>query len=237
MDLLGGFDFGRLIRMFLPGVVVLGGIVLFLDAFYALLPSTPGPGAAVIHYALGRQTFLLATSIPLSLICGLLVNSFIFVTNLSGFVGGAREQPEPMMGLVTQLIADCDREGAKATLQTLTRDWTEKDLSIESFLLPILTPERIVYLKGHFYYYGQFNLAFGLAIMFAELAAATWMSVYWHTRYNQGSTFLWFLVASAAVCFGLVFLLYHSARKNILGNRRVDLSFYVGALCLPKCGG
>ena len=42
MDLLGKFDFGRIIRMFLPGIILLSAITLISDALYALVSTDYG---------------------------------------------------------------------------------------------------------------------------------------------------------------------------------------------------
>lgn len=235
MDLLGGFDFGRLIRMFLPGIVVFVGLIFAADAIHELIRSTETPSHAVLQLVKEYQTIFLAASIPSSLICGLLVNSVMFVTNITRLAGNTAERRKLSITMIEELVAHCDKQGIATRLLEITPDWAKEKLSLESFLLPILTPDRILYLKGHFYYYLQFDIAFALSVLILEASGITWMIVYWNEPKSHGYTFVWILIISIVVCGALVTLLYKSAQRNYHGNLRADLSLYLGALCLTNC--
>jgi hypothetical protein len=231
MDLLGKFDFGRVIRMFLPGIIFLSALILIADAWYALVASD----YALLKLMAANQPISIALALPLALICGLLVNTIMFVTNVTSLVGPTRGRRAMNQQMVTELMSYGDGTGMARKLFSLIPEETQGSLSLEAFLLPVLSPERIIFIKEYFHFYMHFNIAFCLSITTTEVSIIFWMLVY---RMKLGlSTFaFWFLFfTSIFVWVALAALLYIAAKRNYKGNQRVDLSFYLGTLCLVNC--
>ena len=74
MNLFGAFNFGKLIKTFLPGFVVLVGLSLAADGVFV---SVSGK-VTWLAWALNQPVFSSFASIPLSLICGILSNIVFF---------------------------------------------------------------------------------------------------------------------------------------------------------------
>ena len=109
----------------------------------------------------------------------------------------------------------------------------ERDnLSLETFLLPVIPPDRLLFLKQHYYYYFCFDIAFGLSLTALEAALLVWMSVYRLSFAVEARAF-WILFATSILTWiALATILYLAAKKNYIGKVRADLTFYIGTLCL-----
>jgi hypothetical protein len=231
MDLLGKFDFGRIIRMFLPGIIFLLALTLIADALYALVSTD----YALLRLIAANQPISIALTIPLALICGLLVNTIMFVTNITAKIRPTEGRRVLNQQMVIELMNYGDGTGMARKLYSLIPEETRECLSLEAFLLPVLSPERILFIKEYFYFYMHFDIAFGLSVTVMEASLIFWMLVY-RLKLGIGAFAFWFLFfTSIVVWFALASVLYIAARRNYRDNLRVDLSFYLGTLCLVNC--
>lgn len=231
MDLLGKFEFGRLLRMFLPGIVLLSGLIFSADALYAILVRD----YALLKLIAANQPISLALSLPLSLICGLLVNTVMFVTNITAKIGPTKNRRALNTKMIAELISYGDTTRMATKLFALVPEDMRESLSLETFLLPVLSAERILFVKEYFYYYLQFDIAFGLSFTALEASIVGWMLAY-RLKLGISAFAFWILFfTSVLIWIAITTILYKAAKRNYVGNVRADLSFYLGTLCLVNC--
>lgn len=226
MDLLGTFGFGRLIRTFLPGSVILFAVALAVDGVLYLI----GVSYSVMGWVQEHEVLGTACAIPLALIFGVLSNTLSFMylrpyiikkpykRELADFV---RDEAEIIDHLVNK--------HASRVLPPALVNLTKNQISTIFFALPYTSAENTAFLLDSYWYFheSQLNLAFATITLCAAI-------LFYLVAYG---VFAWLglgrsiVVVSLLLIFTIFIVLafIKAAQTNYREHTRKRLSLILGA--------
>ncbi|MDP5182333.1 hypothetical protein QOZ88_06755 [Blastococcus sp. BMG 814] len=225
--MLGGMAFSRLIKTFLPGLIM----ALSFVGYYDLVASIGAPPETFLHDVLARNVGLAATVlVPASLFLGLLSNMLVFLRlqrPRRNRTGERQRNMDALSALEDEIKLDhWRRSRAEFGWPPLTDDEAAAEaklLNVDYLLHPAVTGERMAQLKDSYWYYMEFQRNSVLAL---GLALPPLMAV----AYGEGSASgaaagVAGAAAVAAVASLVFFLLTRGARENAyqFQRRRVSL--------------
>ena len=225
MNVFGSFSFGRLIKTFLPGFMILLAGIGYGEAF--LLFS--GNDNAIIEIATENPVFFVAFSIPFSIIFGIFTNTVTFSYGLDLLVrrhhqkenGEFYEYESTLKSSALKHYADClfENEG--------TRNQFMKYCDFQYFTLRTLPLEKFLFLEDSYWYYLEFQLntilalCFGAPVFIGTLSLFLWSQVF--------SNLTRCVILSFAVLLGFCCLriLLKAARINFDRYKKKNLSLLI----------
>ena len=226
------FSFGKIIKTILPGSILAAGLVLLLEALYSW---RFGPKNSLLVMLADEQwlTAFTASLVPLSLILGFLLNTWVWFF----FNGVMRREvqrllkPEVFPTIRQKLsdelwrqISSCIGEPGK----TFDRaDYPGRE-SLEYFYLPVVSLERLNYLwESYFSWYEfQINTAFALLISMPSVIFLAWVKL----PDAHGEHFSRGAGALAVFVLLLFWWLWVAARKNRAEYERDLMLLVAGSL-------
>lgn len=229
MNVFGAFNFGRLIKTFLPGVMLLLGVVLILDAASYWLNQPPHRLARLIA---AQGLIATALAVPLSLILGIFCNMVFYAYANDRLIRQKFKTDEPVLhGFKEHLLARVIEHLEKQdTIPKEKLAAIRGHLDLEALLLPKIDLAKLVFLQESYWYYLEFQLNILLAIVFVAFSS----SIHIFTYASVEKIGLWgagALIASGIVvtCIGCRMCIV-SARKNYRSHIAKTNSYYLSLL-------
>ena len=175
MNIFGAFTFGRLIKTFLPGIVLFAASLLYLDTILTLL----GADFVVTRWAIDNPILTTVATVPASVILGIFLNTIVFGGLLDTLV---RKPVDTKMaefnGKRDQVIdATIDKSGLKELIEPDLMQYFRKKLDFEAFLLPRTDLNKLVFLQESYWYYLEFQINIALAAGYGSVGLIAWYTV------------------------------------------------------------
>ena len=226
------FSFGKIIKTILPGSILAAGFALLLEAFYSW---RFGPEKSLLVMFANEKwlTAFTASLVPLSLILGFLLNTWVwfFFNGLMRREVQRQLKPEVFPKL-RQKLSDELWQKISAYLAEPGKTFDRADYpsreSLEYFYLPVVSLERLNYLcESYFSWYEfQINTAFALLISMPSVILLAWVKL----PDLHGTLFLRGAGALAVFVLLLFWWLWIAARKNRTEYERDLLLLVAGSL-------
>lgn len=227
VNLLGSIDFGRSVKTYLPGSVILVSLAGLVDCAFALLTGAPVLGP----WSVENSVIAGVVAIPASVILGLLSNTLFFHFLHERLVERAVRAKHP----------DLDRaasEFRKAVIQDKVQSLPEsyrsqvleRAVDVDALLLSdVSLPARAI-TKEEFWFYLEFqvNMALGVTVAWLAVVCTTLLK-----RADLGlDTLAWLILVLLLTAFlaSAVCTLVGAARKNYYYYQKRLLSLHVAAV-------
>jgi len=228
MNVFGTFTFGRLIKTFLPGTVLFASALLYLDAVANLF----GLDFSVINWAIGNPILTTLATIPGSIILGILLNTVVFGGLLDVLVRQPVNSEMSEFNVLRDSIVDCTLNTSETNtlIPSDIYDTFKEHVDFDSFMLPRVDLDKLVYIRESYWYYLEFQVNVALASVFSLTGV-----FFWWIRHDTvvGLTAGPALVLAAALILvtGLVFVaLIRAARLNYMRHKKKLLSLWIGQM-------
>lgn len=224
MNPIGAFSFSRILKTFLPGFMALLGVWLGLDArFYWLYQTLP-----IWHWVQANASAAMFASVPLSLACGMILNTLSFSYLLDPLIRTPYHKKHPGFATFWAGVGKHVRakaEGLPQAPQAAPHYW-----DLEYFLLPIVPMDKYTFLEESYWYYMEFSLNFILALALDTLAALfAFLAWFRHEPPTRG--FPWIsLILMVGVVIPLFRTMLSSARRDFEKHNAKKLSLLLGSL-------
>lgn len=226
------FSLGKVIKTILPGSILSGGLILLVEGIWQW--KVVEGGSLVVKLADKEWlTTITAALIPISLILGFLLNTFVWLllnrrvrsevdAKLSGtaFPEIRRKLSGELWEKISQHLGDSSR-GLKQ-LGYPSRE------SLEYFYLPVVSLDDLNYLwESYFSWYEfQINTACAIALSTPFVIFLLWMRIY----EKDQAIFLISALGLLVVVFLLCWALWHAARENLIEYEKDLMLLIVGSL-------
>lgn len=245
MNVLSPFSFAKLIKIFLPGFILVGGLVLLVDIFYqSLCPGAAGLLVRMLHEPTSTNVVLL--TVPVSLIAGLILSSFVWRFWNTRFRNRVAEdfkatyEGEILEALHQALPFHFCRsltESFSPELELSPSQFAEQDIAPEYFYLPFMNLDHLMYLHESYFSWCEFNnncaIALCIFVPISSLYVVLTAWVFNPSAMTLGSKIVLticcvaFLVGGVLLCRFLTRLAYDNLLRYY--KRRNDL--IIGSLC------
>jgi hypothetical protein len=234
MNLFGAFNFGRLIKTFLPGFVILIGLCLVIDSSIVLATSN----RLFLKWIERDAVLLTLISIPLSLICGIVSNMVCFTFVTDKLIRLPYNRENAALNNLQESVSNWVNEhcASKDKLNPTILNEFKNYFDLEYFLLPIIKLEKLSYLQESYWYYLEFQLNITLASIFFALAAISWSALYFPVLGLSCRAYLCLVVAFSSLVAFVALLSVKAARLNYDRHRRKLISFLIGTIYTPNNG-
>jgi hypothetical protein len=226
------FSFGKIIKTILPGSILSGTLFLIADTLWLRFYQTSLLAAIIAKEA---TTIAGAALVPVSLILGFLLNTFVwmYVNKIVRTRVDAQLAATPFAALRDALCERMRREiegelGAART-QLCAGQWTGR-LTLEYYFLPAVTVEHLTYLWESYFSWYEFQLN-----TICALAVACTVSIgvlFARAPFGTGTIVLVSLglaLLSAATCR----MLWRSAIRNMVSYEKNLVVMITRAVSAP----
>lgn len=232
MNIFGAFNFGRLIKTFLPGFVILIGLYLFIDESIFIASSR----TIFLQWISQNATLLAFVSLPLSLICGIISNMIFFTFLTDKLVRNPYNKANADINKIQETIATRvnDRYSSEGKLPRELFEDYKKHIDLEFLLLPLVKLEKLIFLQESYWYYLEFQLNISLATVFFAVAAISWSAVHYSTLGFSPCSYFCLLVAFLLMVILVTLISLKASRLNYDRHRRKLLSLLIGAIHAPE---
>jgi hypothetical protein len=169
MDLLGTFGFGRLIRTFLPGSVILFAVALAIDGALYLIVGVP---YGVVRWMQEHEVLGTACAIPLALIFGVLSNTLSFMYLRPHIIKKPYKRDSADFVRNEEKIFDyLINTHVSRVLPRKLANLVENQISMLFLALPYASAENTAFLLDSYWYFheAQLNLAFATITLCAAI--------------------------------------------------------------------
>ena len=232
MNLLGTFSFGRVIKTFLPGFVILFAVTLFTETIIRVLH--PSPTQSLWEFLSQNSVLTSFIAIPLSLICGIFSNMALFVFFTDAIIRGPfKRGNEEFFQLQTQIFDKLYKviSDSNTLPRKLAHAFRNSEaLDMEYLLLPIVPVEKLLFLQESYWYYLEFQLNMSLATVLLAIGGISWSLSNFSMLGISWASYV------AATCLGafftafLVILSLKAARRNYARHIQKLLNLLLGSV-------
>ena len=227
MNVIGSFDFGRIIKTLLPGLVFIAALIALMDCAIILLRGS----SLITPWIAANTTLAGVMAVPLAITLGLLSNTLFFYV-LHGqliqrplhsrYPDLLKAEEELRQAAIEEMINELPTPYRSNSLKTAT--------DAGALLLPHMNLSALAITREGFWFYLEFQLNMALGIVFAWLATiSTTFIARTHLGLTVGSWIITSVVLSV-VSVSLVMMLIGAARMNYYYYRRRLLSLRIAAL-------
>lgn len=227
MNVIGSFDFGRVIKTLLPGLVILAAISALIDSAITLSRGTP----LIAPWAAANTAIAGVLAAPLAVTLGLLSNTLFFYLLHERLIERALRSSYPdLCKAEVEFKKAVVTEKINALPIACQSEALETAIDAGALLLPDMNLSALAITRKGFWFYMEFQLNMALAIVFA------WPAIVFTTfvaRADLGLATQEWIIASVVlstlfVC--LLLMLIGAARTNHYCYRRRMLALRVAAL-------
>jgi hypothetical protein len=228
MNVLSSLNFGKVLKIALPGFVATLGLGLAIDAGLALVSAKPHVFLSWMEREPVLASFL---AIPAVILAGLTINAILFTYLLDRLVrhpydAEHREFLAAQDDVFRELISSTLE--SRAILEPPTRANFARHVDAGAFLLPTVDLQRFLYYQESYWSYLEFSLN-----MIIALAAAAGALCFWATVNVNGLSVTWWrvligLAVATVFLAALAMLFLVAARQNYKKHRAKFLSLFVG---------
>lgn len=216
MNLFGAFNFGRLIKTFLPGFIFLIATLGYIAIFNYYLAGQE----KILAYCASNPVLFIGVSIPTSIILGIFSNIVFFTYGTTRLIREKHEKKNRDFYKFKNKIYSSVKEyfANKFTQDHETNEQFYKNCDVEYLLFRELPLDKLVFLQESYWYYLEFqiNIYLGVWYIFPLSTMILW------SFYNK------FLVIPDIIFFMfLLRLLISSARLNYDKHQRKHLSLLI----------
>lgn len=170
MNVLGVFTFGRLIKTFLPGLILFSSLLIYVEIIGFVLFGK----LTLSRLILGDSALFITLLIPSSIIAGIFSNTLFFAYANDFFISGhhRREYPEfyEFEKHITKLIKQ--QISTDIGVPEYLRPGFERYLDVGHFVLDKTPLDKLIFLQESYWYYMEFQVNGILATIFAAPAIA-----------------------------------------------------------------
>ncbi len=227
MNLFGTFNYGRLIKTFLPGLILFVALCLYMDIILKYSISN----YRFLSYVQNNPVLFSVILIPFSIILGIFSNTFFFtfathylinkhhISNNNGFYDFKSKHIDRISRSI----------GSKIGLKDDMLEEFISNIDVSAFLLNKTDVSKIAHIKDSYWYYLEFHLNILFAIDFIVPALMIlWLK--WCVAISLNTATL----IGTLVLYGLFIVLLNilfivSARKNYFIYKKKRLSLLIGA--------
>ncbi|HWM92538.1 MAG TPA: hypothetical protein VN493_17365 [Thermoanaerobaculia bacterium] len=232
MNLLGTFSFGRIIKTFLPGFVIVFSLVLLLDALISLIGLAPGD--SLLRWIAQNSLLTSFVAIPLSLICGIFSNMVLFVYLTDSVIRRPfRKGNEELFDLQKEIFDHLySKINSRRILpQELSRRLRKSEaFDLEYLLFPIIPLDKLIFLQESYWYYLEFQINMCLATVLFTLGSLFWSLTNYFSLGITWWRYLAALVVGLLIATYLVRLSIRAARRNYARHVQKLLNLLVGSV-------
>lgn len=228
MNVLSSFNFGKVLKIALPGFVASVGAALAVDAGVALVSGARG----VLFGWMNREPVLASfLAIPAAILAGLVINALLFTFLLERLVrrsfDAAHSDFLAVHREVFQALVKRSLGNATVLPEPMAARFA-KHVDPGAFLLPTVDLQRFLYYQESYWSYLEFSVNMIVALTAAVGGGLLWAAANLH----QWNVPVWRLVIAAAVvvCLAgaMAYLFLRTARMNYARHRAKFLSLFVG---------
>ena len=232
MNVFGAFSFGRLIKTFLPGFIILLSIPLYAEAMLLAV----GSGHSLLHWTYSNAVLASVISIPLSLILGIISNIVFFAFLTERIIRKPFNENNQAFNDTQQKISEwivSHYEAKDVIPRDIFKDF-KNYIDLDFFLLPQIQLDKLIFLQESYWYYLEFQLNLILSLVLFAVSILFLYSVHvFKTGFNLWS-YLFFVVLCSFVLSFLIYISLKAAKLNYEKHRKKLLSLQLGAVCLDK---
>ncbi len=226
MNVFGKFSYGNLIKTFIPGIAIVLGFALCIDAFIYLADNE----YQICSYASDHSVFVVAMVIPLAIFLGIISNTFCWVYVTPKVIVDQYNISNPELIERKKIIKKQIKKHfiALTIPQLESNDVHLKDLDFKSLLLNFSSLENIHYLKESYWYYLEFQMNSIVAATMLQISLMLNLFV----RYMKDSISLPTvipIIGSSIFIYLLMIILFHrAAKRNYAVHEEKEFSYFVG---------
>jgi hypothetical protein len=168
----GAFSFGKIIKTILPGTILCLGVLMAIEA----VALKCGRGSALWFLTeKERLTAFTAALVPLSLLLGFFLNTFLWMTVNRRVRAMARQRvDEEGYAELRRAILDRRNEG----LRRLSVSRTDLPrASLEYYFLPRITQERLGFVWESYFSWYEFQMNSAYALLFAGVPTGYYLAL------------------------------------------------------------
>jgi hypothetical protein len=234
MNVFGAFSFGRLIKTFLPGFVVLMSIPLYVESVLLIANSSH----SLLNWIYANAILASALAVPLSLIFGIISN-IVFFTFLTDrlirkpFIEGNQDFNKTQQRISEWITSHY--EDKNLIPSDIFGDF-KKYIDLDFFLLPQLQLDKLVFLQESYWYYLEFQLNLILSVIVFAIAILLRVSVYTFKSEASLCFYILFVILSMMFFVSVINISLKAAKINYDRHKRKLLSLQVGVIYSEKNG-
>lgn len=225
MNLFGAFNFGRLIKTFLPGFILLIALVMGLDCLCTLTTAK----VSFIDIIIKEPVIFSLMSIPVSLILGIFSNMVLYagLNNLLVKNPVKKKNPELIQYYNSQLEIIIRYSIGKNSYSKKYKNSLIKHLDPIFLMLHEMDLQKLVFIQESYWYYLEFQMNAMFAIFVTYIFAILWFTLKAHPIISGKSFYILIAIISFLV-ISLSWLCIFCARKNYKKHIQKMLSYCVG---------
>ena len=228
MSLVNSFSFSRLVKVFLPGVVIFGAFYLIVDALLLIGIQSYKP----LQLATTGKTLFTLVLVIGAIILGLSANVLLFLRNRRT-LHDPFQRDERNLSLI-KAEARLKQYFLKSSPagKIFGKDGVDA-FDAEAFLLPVMDLEKNMLMRESYWSYLEFirNITGGLYCM---IPAVLLYSVAIFTRYGLSPVVFLIPIFVLLLLVGLIRVLKLGIQENYRSHRRKLLNLQIGALHFSK---
>jgi hypothetical protein len=241
MNLFSSFTFGRLIKTFIPGFVLLMSLLIILDGY---LRAHHGPSAMVYLDLPNSSAVIVSSAVVLCIILGLISNTIVFAGLNDWLVRAPVKKAHPVLfeakkhvenmisetyirNIRGRLAGDSACQSAESG-ENIWIDQAESQIDAEYVILREFDTSKILYIQEQYWYYMELhiNLAFSIAVMIPSFLFRD-ISVHGHMTFDRDLAFI-------AISIGMIAFLVRMAKSNYLRHSKKILSLFCSFFKEPR---
>lgn len=226
MNLFGAFNFGSIIKTFLPGITLFFVLSLYLELLFHLVNHP-----LHIFEFYGENTGLLTLiAIPVSIMLGVTLNSVVF-SGLSNFLLEKRhkQQNAEFFALRKAMNEKINRHmAARFDLDTEQTAQIADHLDPRYLLLHKMKLDNLMYLRESYWYFFEFQLNSLVAVTIAMPAFIGYLIFLATAKTITVPLMIGILVVMLLLWYGFYRLFIQSAYDNLDRHRKKELSLLMG---------
>ena len=240
MNPLSSFSFGKVIKTFIPGLILAGAPLLLFDLVYHVsrAPACPvghtlwqcfiaGSFLRVVVRDSARVTAFGAAVLPLALMLGFFLNTALwFCVNNSCRKRADRAMDKDLLAARTSLETSA-LENLRSVLGG--KNPGHPQVHLGDFYLPLMDLEKLTFLRESYFSWFEFQLNSAAAFLLtgaAYIVTVVWMALAWSLPISWLST----VIVPLAILVGVVVFLVIAGEKNLRRYQEAFVWFLVGTL-------
>jgi hypothetical protein len=226
MNLFGAFNFGRLIKTFLPGLILFIGLLFYIDILLYYLIGHP----KVVPYFLQKDLQFLTLSIPSSIILGIFSNTLFFSEAMDRLIEIPNKKKRPAFYRYEESLKQKINEYYidRLNLTDEEQDGFRQFNDPRHFLLHKQDLEKYMFIQESYWYYLEFQINILLALIFITPALLVSLLLAHRVGYLGYLSMTLLMIFSIVLLYVLAKLLLQGAVLNFEKFRSKYLSLLLG---------